>query len=654
MKRGTKTTSKSPSLLPQRVQLVQEPLRAAAAPSPPPPAASCAPPARSARIDSASCSASAVRTTSYGFTTIASSPSSSYAPASRDSTSAQPVVGDDRDLLGDQVHAVPDRVDQRHVRQPVRGQRAGEVVLHMEDDRRASPPCRTRSLISVGHPLHLGRVVPVDREVLPGGVGEGDVHHALAPLGLVVEQLPVREQAAHDVLGQLGAVHPHDRLRGPSPTSSRSAAMPLVDVRPVRARPQEVRVRAQPVHADPGAGRRCRGRRTAPCSSAVNASAHRRVRNAGPVRAEHAAQQLLARCRPAAAGSSPTGAHGVCEKWPIRRSGRQLAQHPGDQGQVVVLHQDRRALRRLLGERLGEGRGCTPRTTPTARRNSASKTGSSGRLVEHVVDEPQHRVRDAVVRVGVHVGVDVQHPHARLARRPRRTASRSPSPSAAHTHSVPSGPMARQPGDQPAAAALGARASRPRRACTRPGRGWTRPGPGRWTELASSTCSVDHVAEPSPVGKPPKRRRSLTPATAPEPSAPHAARRSAYSAISAHRRPLLRVHRMRARHEPLLAPLELRQRRPHQMARGTAAAAPCGRSPPPSGPAPARPGGGGAHAHVHLGQRVQPHRCAARRPAGPAPRRNRRGTAAAPAASGAPRTRRPAAGRSRPAAASAD
>ncbi len=47
--------------------------------------------ARSAAgIPSASCSACAVRTTSYGLTTTASSPSSSYAPASRDSTSAQP------------------------------------------------------------------------------------------------------------------------------------------------------------------------------------------------------------------------------------------------------------------------------------------------------------------------------------------------------------------------------------------------------------------------------------------------------------------------------------------------------------------------------------------------------------------------------------
>ncbi len=41
-------------------------------------------------MDSASCSARAVAETSYGLTQTASSPSSAYAPASRDSTSAQP------------------------------------------------------------------------------------------------------------------------------------------------------------------------------------------------------------------------------------------------------------------------------------------------------------------------------------------------------------------------------------------------------------------------------------------------------------------------------------------------------------------------------------------------------------------------------------
>lgn len=44
----------------------------------------------SSAIVRASCSAAAVADTSYGFTTTASLPSSSYAPASRDSTSAQP------------------------------------------------------------------------------------------------------------------------------------------------------------------------------------------------------------------------------------------------------------------------------------------------------------------------------------------------------------------------------------------------------------------------------------------------------------------------------------------------------------------------------------------------------------------------------------
>src|SRR5690606_4128075 len=45
------------------------------------------------------------------------------------------LVGEDRDLLGDQVHPVADRVDQTHVREPVGGQRAGEVVLDVQHHR---------------------------------------------------------------------------------------------------------------------------------------------------------------------------------------------------------------------------------------------------------------------------------------------------------------------------------------------------------------------------------------------------------------------------------------------------------------------------------------------------------------------------------------
>src|SRR5690606_36996577 len=107
--------------------------------------------------------------------------------------------GDDGDLLGDQVHAVADRVDQRHVRQAVRGQRAGEVVLDVEDHR--GPALRAVRRVDLrGQGLHRRRVVPVDGEVLAGGVGEGDVDDALAPLGAGVQQCAVRVQAAHDVL----------------------------------------------------------------------------------------------------------------------------------------------------------------------------------------------------------------------------------------------------------------------------------------------------------------------------------------------------------------------------------------------------------------------------------------------------------------------
>ena len=74
-----------------------------------------------AGIDSARCSASrgladVVRVDQQRVVAPARRPR----PPPRDSTSAQPSLGQHRALLGDQVHAVPDRVDQQHVGQPRR------------------------------------------------------------------------------------------------------------------------------------------------------------------------------------------------------------------------------------------------------------------------------------------------------------------------------------------------------------------------------------------------------------------------------------------------------------------------------------------------------------------------------------------------------
>src|SRR5258707_14431306 len=104
-------------------------------------------------------------------------------------------VGQDRALLGDQVHAVADRVDQQHVGQPVGGERARVVVVDVEDQRVPVLGAELRGDLA-GHPLHGGGVLAVLGQVVPGGVGEGHVHDPPAPFRVRDQQLAVAGQAA--------------------------------------------------------------------------------------------------------------------------------------------------------------------------------------------------------------------------------------------------------------------------------------------------------------------------------------------------------------------------------------------------------------------------------------------------------------------------
>src|SRR5215472_4440648 len=108
------------------------------------------------------------------------------------------MVGQDRALLGDQVHAVPDRVHEQHVGQPVGGQRAGVVVVDLEDQ---GVPVLGAELSGdlAGHPVHAGGVLAVLGQVVPGGVGERQVRDPPAPFGVRDQQLAVGGQAADDV-----------------------------------------------------------------------------------------------------------------------------------------------------------------------------------------------------------------------------------------------------------------------------------------------------------------------------------------------------------------------------------------------------------------------------------------------------------------------
>ncbi len=322
------------------------------------------------------------------------------------------VLGEHRHLLGDQVHAVADGVDQRHVGQPVRGQRAGEVVLEVEHHRR---PVR-RAVLRVdllGDPRHLRGVVPVDGEVLPRGVGEGHVHDPVAPLGVVVEQLPEGVQAADDVLGELGAVHPHDRLpRVPVGVLADLGAQlrhALVDVGLMGPLAQEVGVGAEAVHADPGVAEAADDGVAAGGEGVGPALGE----EAQAVGAQHAAQHRLRDVvgqQPEVLRRGP----GSVREVPDAQVGAELAEHAGGQRQVVVLDQHRRALGGLLGQRLGERPVVLLVGGPLDPELGVEHRFDGG-LVEHVVHEPEHRVGDAVVRRVMGLGGDVEHLHARFA-----------------------------------------------------------------------------------------------------------------------------------------------------------------------------------------------------------------------------------------------
>ena len=92
----------------------------------------------------------------------------------------------------------------------------------------------------------------------------------------------------------------------------------------------------------------------------------------------------------------------------------QLAQPRRHQVEVVVLHQHLRRLGRLGRERVRERR-----VVPLVRRPlpppAEVENRPLGSVVEHVVDEPDGRVRHPVVRPAERGRVQCQHPHVQVA-----------------------------------------------------------------------------------------------------------------------------------------------------------------------------------------------------------------------------------------------
>jgi hypothetical protein len=86
----------------------------------------------------------------------------------------------------------------------------------------------------------------------------------------------------------------------------------------------------------------------------------------------------------------------------------QLTQRAGDEGEVVVLHEDGRTGGRLVGDRPGVGVVHPPERLPR-RSPRAIEPGPARHVVEAVVEEPQRAVGDHVVVAGEVLDHDRQH-----------------------------------------------------------------------------------------------------------------------------------------------------------------------------------------------------------------------------------------------------
>src|SRR4028118_782078 len=123
---------------------------------------------------------------------------------------AVPLV-DDGGLLGDEVHAVADGVDEQDVVVLVRGDGAGEVVHHKELYR--GPAVRAVLLVALPRRQAAGlQVRRVLGNVAAGGLELGQEGHVLPHLRVPLEHPAVGLEAADYVLGEVGPVHPQEEL----------------------------------------------------------------------------------------------------------------------------------------------------------------------------------------------------------------------------------------------------------------------------------------------------------------------------------------------------------------------------------------------------------------------------------------------------------
>ena len=118
---------------------------------------------------------------------------------------------DQRPLLGDEVHPVPHRVHEQQVEVLVERDRLLEVVAQAQVDRH--PVGRAVAVVDDRHErLDLLEVLDVLGDVLARGLQVRDEGHALAELGMLLEEDVERGEAAQHVLREVGAVDPQDQV----------------------------------------------------------------------------------------------------------------------------------------------------------------------------------------------------------------------------------------------------------------------------------------------------------------------------------------------------------------------------------------------------------------------------------------------------------
>ncbi len=251
---------------------------------------------------------------------------------------------------------------------------------------------------ALGRVLHVGAVGEILRQPLPAGIRKRNVHHLAAPLGIRPQQFLEGEHPPHDVLRRLHAV------------GARDDAAPAHLVPQCRRRRnalgrgglflQHAGVGAERRHERRGCSRSGRGRGVTGQEPGLPLVA---VEAAGRV-AGHAVEQL----RPHVVGQHPEHVgrgEGRVQEVHRAQVRARLGQHPPEEREVVVLHEDGVALagpgRHDVGHGTVVGPVALPRLPPVA------VEARPVRQVEEVMMAvPQRRVGDDVVGLPVGLVVD--------------------------------------------------------------------------------------------------------------------------------------------------------------------------------------------------------------------------------------------------------